>query len=215
MNLQNLITYMWLQQSFFAVTYPFLADEELLGMIKNGNIAYELIRPQNFYFKFYIKMLANRIIATLLRCSPIIIIGLLLPYPYKLAMPLNIHAFIIFLIALIFACLLTTALSLLVHILTIYTLDSRGLTSAYSVIAEIFMGLIIPLPFLPVWLQKLSSLLPFRYINDFPFRVYSGDISVFEGRYLLLGSLFWIVISILIGHIITKNILRKAVIQGG
>ena len=33
---------------------------------------------------FYFKMIAERIVATLLRSIPIIIIGLLLPKPYKL-----------------------------------------------------------------------------------------------------------------------------------
>lgn len=215
MNLQNLITYMWLQQAFFAVIYPFLADNELLNMIKNGNIAYELIRPQDFYFKFYIKMLANRMVAVALRCLPIIIIGLLLPYPYKLGLPLNINCFIIFIVSLFFSCLLTTSLSLLIHIFTIYTLDSRGLTSAYSVLAEVFMGLIIPLPFLPMWLQNIAYVLPFRFMGDFPFRVYSGDISEIEGINLLLGSLFWVIVSIMIGYLITRNVLKKAVIQGG
>ena len=68
MNLSNLVTYMWLGQAFFALTHPYQKDSELLEMIKNGNIAYELIRPQNFYFKFYIKMLANRIVTTIQRC---------------------------------------------------------------------------------------------------------------------------------------------------
>ena len=81
MNWNQLVTYMWLQQAFFALTYPFIKDNELLEMIKNGNLAYELVRPQNFFFKFYIKMIAERFVGTLLRFLPVLIIGFLLPYP--------------------------------------------------------------------------------------------------------------------------------------
>ena len=45
MNWNQLVTYMWLQQAFFALTYPFMKDNDLLEMIKNGNLAYELVRP--------------------------------------------------------------------------------------------------------------------------------------------------------------------------
>ena len=215
MNLKSLVTYLWLQQAFFAMTFTYQKDSELLNMIQNGNLAYELIRPQNFYLKFYIKMIAERIVSTLLRCMPIIIIGLLLPYPYKLYLPPTMENFLIFVFALLLSCLLVTALSLIIHIITMFTLDSRGVTSAFSVIAEVFMGAVIPIPFFPLWMKKISNVLPFRFIGDFPYRVYSGDIGILEGRTLLIGSLLWIIVTILFGYLLSKIALRKAVIQGG
>ena len=215
MNWNSLVSYLWLQQAFFAVTYPYMKDQELLSMIKNGNLAYELIRPQNFFFKFYIKMLAERIVASLLRCFPIIVIGVLLPYPYKLILPPTIGNAIMFILSLTFSCLLVTALSLIVHVITMFTLDSRGITSAYSMIAEVFMGIVIPIPFFPIWMKKISDILPFRFIGDFPYRAYSGDISILEGKGLLLGSGIWIIISIIFGYLLSKYALKKAVIQGG
>ncbi len=215
MNLNTIINYLWLQQAFFALTYPYLRDQELLNMIKNGNLAYELIRPQNFYLKYYIKLISHRLVAVLLRSLPILIVGVLLPEPYKLTAPAGIENFIIFIIALILSCLLVTALSMIMHILTMYFLDARGVSSMYNMIVDLFMGGIVPLPFFPGLLQKIAYKLPFRYISDFPYRVYSGDISIMEGKSLLLGSLIWIVIIIFIGLIISKHALKKAVIQGG
>ena len=93
MNLSNLVTYMWLQQAFYALIYPYERDQELIGLINNGNIAYELIRPQNFYFKWFIKLYSKKVINVLLRFLPIIIIGFILPEPYNLSLPPNIYAF--------------------------------------------------------------------------------------------------------------------------
>ncbi len=215
MDWNSLVSYLWLQQAFFAVTYPYMKDNELLNMIKNGNLAYELIRPQSFYLKFYIKMLAERVVATLLRCIPIIVIGLLLPKPYKLVLPPSLGNLAMFIISLIFSCLLVTALSLIMHIVSMFTLDSRGITSAYSMIAEVFMGLVIPLPFFPIWMRKIANILPFKFIGDFPYRSYSGSISILEGKSLLLGSGIWIIITLLFGYLLSKYALKKAVIQGG
>ena len=36
MNWQELVNYLWLQQSFFALIYPFDRENELLNMIKIG-----------------------------------------------------------------------------------------------------------------------------------------------------------------------------------
>lgn len=215
MDLQSLITYLWLQQAFFAVIYPFLKDQDLLNMIKNGNLAYELIRPQSFYLKFYIKMISERLVAAALRCWPIIIISLLLPSPYKLGAPASLENFLLFVISLCLSCLLVSALSMIIHIVTLFTVDSRGVINAYSVVAEVFMGVVIPLPFFPDFLLRISKYLPFRFIGDFPYRVYSGSISVIEGRSLLIGSIIWLIVSIIIGHLISKVALKKAVIQGG
>lgn len=215
MDLKSLITYMWLQQAFFAITYPYLKDNELLKMIENGNLAYELVRPQDFYFKFYIKMLAERLTSTLLRCIPIIVIGLLLPYPYKLYLPPTFNNLLMFVGSIMLSCLLITALSLIIHIISMFTIDSRGIASAYSMIAEVFMGIVIPIPFFPLWMKKISDLLPFKYVGDFPYRIYSGNISLLEGKSLLLGSFIWMIISILFGYILSKYALKKAVIQGG
>ena len=215
MNYSELVTYLWLSQAFFALIFPYERDNELLGMIKNGNLAYELIRPQDFYFKWYIKMISKKLVATLLRFGPVIILGIILPYPFHLSGPKSLESFIIFIISLILALLLVTSLSLCMHILTMFMLDEKGPITLYSVVADLFMGAVVPIPFFPGWLQKISSFLPFRYITDFPFRIYSGSIPISEGYNMLILSFIWIIITIFIGHIVSRVALRKAVIQGG
>lgn len=215
MDWQSLVNYLWLQQAFFALIYPFDREGELLSMIKNGNLAYELVRPQNFYFKWYVKMISKKIVSVLLRFMPVILLAVILPYPFHLSMPPSLNNFIIFILALILGLFLVTSLNLFIHILTMFTLDERGSLTIYSVISEIFMGSVVPIPFFPTWLQTIAEILPFRFIGDFPFRIYSGDIPLSEGYYLLLGSLIWTIIIVIIGYQISKISLRKAVIQGG
>lgn len=212
---QSLANYIWLQQAFYALIYPFERDEELLNAIRNGDLAYELIRPQDFYFKFYIKMISKKLVSVLLRFMPVIILAFILPYPFNMSLPNSFQNFILFVISIILAMFLITALNLLMHVLTMFTLDEKGTMITYSVVAEIFMGGTIPLPFFPKWLRTIANVLPFRFVGDFPFRIYSGSISITEGYTLLLGSLIWIIIMIFAGYKISKISLKKAVIQGG
>ena len=215
MEWNELITYIWLEQAFYALIYPFEKDEELLNMIKNGNLAYELIRPQNIFIKFYIKMIAKKVVSSLMRAVPVITIAFLLPKPLNLLLPKSFTNFILFLIALIISCLLISSITVLVHILTMYTIDSKGILSIYSVILEVFSGSTIPIPFFPNWLKKIAYILPFRFISDLPFRVYSGSININQGITNILEAIVWTIITIIIGNLITKNALKKAVLQGG
>ena len=215
MEWQELVNYLWLQQAFFAIVYPFTRENDLLDMIKNGNLAYELVRPQNFYLKWYIKMLSKKLVAVLLRFMPVLILAIILPYPLHLSLPSSLSHLIIFIIALLLGLLLVTSLNLLMHILTMFTLDEKGTLITYSVVSEILTGSTIPIPFFPLWLQKVAEFLPFRFIGDFPFRIYSNSISLEEGYILILESIIWIIVISLIGYIVSRISLKKAVIQGG
>lgn len=211
----QLVTYLWLQQAFYALTYPFEKDKDLLNMIKTGNLSYELIRPQDFYIKWYIKMYAKKSVAFITRSWSIFVVGFLLPEPYHLFLPTSWNAFILFVVALIVASFLITALCELFHIVVMYTLDEKGIMTFLGSATEVFMGSIIPIPFFPNWLQKIAYVLPFRYVNDFPYRVYIGNISINEGTGLLIQAIIWTVILMILGYLITKHALKKAVIQGG
>ena len=214
-SLSEIIPYQWLSQAFLSLIWIWHKDNEILNMIKNGNVAYELCRPQNLYWMWYIRILASKLSAVLLRCVPLLIIAFLLPYPYNLSLPSSFGNFIIFIISLILACLLITSLSLIVHIITLFTIESRGVITTYSTIAEVFMGTVIPIPFFPDWLANIAKHLPFRYIGDFPYRIYSNSITISDGIVLLSKSFIWIIITILIGIVVSKFALKKAVIQGG
>lgn len=215
MELNEVITYMWLQQAFYALIYPFYKDHELLNMIRNGNVAYELIRPQNFFWKYYFKILATKAGSVFLRCGLVLLVAFLLPAPLNLKLPISFGNFIVFMVALLLSFLLISALTVIVHLMTMFTLDSRGITTIYSVIADLFMGGIIPLPFFPNWLKSIANFLPFRFISDFPFRIYSGSITLQNGLSLILKAIGWIIFSIMLGLFISRKALRKAVIQGG
>ena len=119
MNFQNLVNYLWICQAFFALTYPYEKDQSLMKMIKNGNLAYELVRPQNFYLKFYIKMIAKKIVNAGLRCGPLILVASLLPDPLKLTFP-SIKVILVFIISLLLSCLLVSALSMFIHIVMMF-----------------------------------------------------------------------------------------------
>lgn len=215
MTLEDTISYVWLGQAFFALIYLWYKDKEILNMIKSGNIAYELARPQDLYFMWASKILGERLSNVSLRFLPVLLIAIILPSPYNLILNTSFTTFILFILAMLLSTILMTALVLLYHVICLFTLDEKGVVNIFMVLSDILSGLIIPVAFFPDYLQKISNVLPFKYISDFPFRLYIGNISNMEGLIGILVQIIWIIILILLGRLITKKALKKAIIQGG
>ena len=215
MKLDELITYMWLGQAFFSLFFMYYKDSEIFEMIKNGNVSYELVRPKNLYFMWYVKTIAQRLSNVVLRFLPVLIVASLLPEPYNLGLPKSPVYFLIFLITLVIGALLMTAVVMIYPIVTMRTIDEKGITLIFMAIADIFSGGVIPIPFFPKFLRGIANVLPFRYISDLPYRIYSGNIGIPEGILSIGVQLFWLISFILIGNYFTKKNLSKVVVQGG
>ena len=215
MKWEELVSYLWLNQALFSLVYIWQKDKELLSMIKDGNISYEFTRPINFYKKWFATIYGARLSSVALRFLPVIIIALILPSPYNLHAPASILSFIVFLLSLFISSLLVSSITLLIHIITIYTIDEKGIMNLLMVTVEVLSGGTIPLVFFPEPLKTIAYLLPFRYIVDLPFRVYSGNIPVNVAIPDILTSIIWLFIIILLGYILSNNATKKAVIQGG
>ena len=215
MELNELVSYIWLSQSLFSLIYLWYKDKEIINMIKNGNIAYELLRPQDLYLMWCHKILGDRLSKVVLRFLPVIVVAIILPKPYNLTLTYNLLIIILFIIAISLSSILMTLLVVLYHVLCLFTLDEKGIINIFMVTADILSGLTIPIPFFPKFMQNISNILPFRYISDFPFRLYTGNISINEGLVSMLMQIIWIIILFVIGKLLMNKALMKAVIQGG
>lgn len=215
MSLSQIITYVWLNQAFFALISQFYKDPELFNLIRNGNLCYELARPKNLYFMWYFKLLGQRLSNVCMRFLPLVTITFFLSYPYNLSLPCSFSNFLLFLISLIVGTLLVISLSVLYPIITLLTLNEKGVVNIIIVIADLLSGIAIPIVFFPKFLRVISSFLPFQYISDLPFRIYVGNISINDGILGVFIQMFWLIIIVLIGYNLMKKNIRRIVVQGG
>ena len=215
MAMSALASYLWLNQAFFALVTNFYKDNEIYNMIKTGNISYELIRPKNLFYMWYFKILGQRYSNVLLRSMPIIVITLLLPKPIGLSLPVSLNAFILSIVSLFIGSLLIIALSTLYPIITLFTMNEKGVVNIFVVIADLLSGLVVPIPFFPPFLKLISKFLPFQYVSDLPFRIYVGNINIQNGLIGLGIQVIWIFIIIIIGYKLMNYNLKRVVVQGG
>jgi ABC-2 type transport system permease protein len=192
-----------------------LNDEAIIGSIKDGTVAYELLRPYDLYTWWYVKLVARRYALVMLRCLPIIVFALILPVPYNLSLPVSIGSFLMFLLTMFLGTIIVTAINMIVNSLAFFTNENRGISSIIYTIADLLEGSQIPLPLLSGFVLVIASFTPFRYIEDLPFRLYSGHIDIMTGIKEISIELIWIIGLLIIGKLILKKALSKVSIQGG
>ena len=215
MPYNQLVSYIWITQAFFGLIFMWYKDKDLVNLIKSGNLAYELARPQNLYFMWYSKILGERLSLFSLRFIPVLLLGLILPYPFHMSFTFSIVRFIIFLITVFLGSLLMSAIGVFFHILIIFTLEDKGVVSMAMILADLLSGIGVPLPFFPKAFQIVAYMMPFRYVSDLPFRLLVGNIPINEGLIGIVVQLFYIIILIFFGNKLMKKALKRAVIQGG
>lgn len=215
MTLKEVTAYVWLTQMFYAFVAYWMYDGELFAQITSGNIAYELCRPWRIYPVWYAKLLAMRLSIVALRSLPIMAVVFLLPEPYRFTLPASPGAFLLFIAALFSGLLLVAAISMFVYISVFWTMSPVGSLIVATVTGEFFAGVILPVPFMPGWLQEIVYLLPFRWTADFPFRVYTGHIGAQDALAGIGIQMIWLAALVSAGQWLMGRALRRVVVQGG
>ena len=214
-SLSQIITYTWLHQAFYSLLNVRLNDSEIASSIKNGDVAYEIIRPYNLYFWWYIKTLAKRVCSGVLRVLPVIVLSNLLPEPYGLSLPNSFLHFILFMVSLVLGIFVVTGINMLVYTIGFYTYNETGISQIINSFIEVLSGSLVPVVLLPMFIQKSTYYLPFRLISDLPYRLYTSNIGIYDGLFSIGLQIIWIIILILVGNLIVKKSLRKVFVQGG
>ena len=219
MSMSDIVPYVWLGQALFAML-PWNVDAELVQKIRDGSVAYELLRPLDLYTFWYARTLALRTAPTTLRCIPMLTFSmLLLPAiglkDWAMPLPSSLLAGSLFCLSIAMAFLVTTAITMLVHISLLWTLSAQGADRIMPAVVMMFSGMIVPLPLLPDWVQPLLVAQPFRGLVDVPFRIYSGNIAPDVASIEIVQQGAWLLLLIWLGRRLLARGTRQLVVQGG
>ena len=215
MGMEALSSYIWLQQAFLALFMLWDWDYDILRSVKEGTVAYELLRPTDLYGMWMAKAAGTRLARASLRMFPVLLVGSLLPAPYGLRLQIPPETFGLFLLSMVLMVLVVCAYNLLVYGLTFYVTDPNGIMVLSVAAADLLGGAIVPLPFLPDGFRQFAELTPFASMQIVPLRIFNGNITLPEIPGVMGLQVFWIVTLILAGYLLTRNGLRRAVILGG
>jgi len=219
MNMAEVVAYVWLGQALLGML-PWNNDADFVEQVRSGAVAYDLLRPLDLYAYWYARTLAFRTATTTLRAIPLVLFAmLLLPAAgldaWALRPPPTWSALAYFVVALVAAALLATAVTMLAHISLLWTISGQGMDRILPAFVTVFSGMVIPLPLFPEWLQPFLAWQPFRGLADVPYRIYSGNIPVAEAAAEITLTCAWVVVLVWLGRTLLARGVRRLVVQGG
>jgi ABC-2 type transport system permease protein len=211
MSFPEIVTYVWLSQAFMRML-PWTPDPDVRAMIREGNVAYELLRPVDLYNLWYSRALANLTSPTLLRCVPMLVLASLF---LGMQPPASLASALAAVVAMTGAVFLASAISNVLSISMMWTLSGEGVTSVMGAAVWLLSGMILPLPLFPEWAQAILNALPFRGLMDTPFRLYMGHVAPSHAAPVLAHQLVWTAALVLLGRWLLARGTRRLVVQGG
>ncbi len=215
MEFSQTVSYLWMQEILLVLFAVVFQDGEIYSSLENGSIAYELVRPMNLYGRWFSQSAANRISFTLVNCAPALLIALIAPEPYRMALPPDMGLFALFLLSTVLALGVVVAFAMLMYITLFYTLSQRGVRIIVTALTSFLSGGVIPLPFFPAPVLAVVRWLPFAAMQNMPLRIYSGNIAGADAWQGIAFQLFWLAALVIIGQLAMRHALQKVIVQGG
>ena len=164
-------------------------DEHISQEVKDGTIAYTLIRPYSYLgYHFF-----NGLGETVIKMVMVFALGLPVVAYYAGAPAVALlHLPAIGLVMLLAIVIDFMAFSI-IGLLAFWTEDTGAFRLIYQKLVFILGGLLIPLDFLPEWLQRIARLLPFQLTTYAPAKLFA--LFTWEQfRAVLLAQFIWIAI---------------------
>jgi ABC-2 type transport system permease protein len=146
----------------------FRHDERISEEVKDGSIAYTLIRPYNYLAYHFFNGLGESLVKMVL----IFLLGLPIVLFYAGFPHITLQSSAAFLIVLFLAVLLDFCMASIIGLLAFVVEDTFPFRLIYQKLIFIIGGLLIPLDFLPLGLQRIARLLPFSQVTYAPAKMF-------------------------------------------
>ena len=188
----------------------FRHDQSISEEVKDGSIAYTLVRPYNYLaYHFF-----NGMGESLVKMGLIFLLGLPVVLIYAGLPAITLQGFVAFLLVLLLALLLDFCMASSIGLLAFVVEDTFPFRLIYQKLIFILGGLLIPLDFLPLWLQRIARLLPFSQVTYAPAKLFVAfDWQLFSGTLAL--QFFWIAVMGAILFFQYRWATRRLAVNGG
>lgn len=213
MNQMNYMVMYTILSNIIGLFYANELGQEISGKIVDGSFAMELIKPVNFIYLGYMKMLGKIIANIITRGLPIIIIFLPLTISnldriYYRQIPL---ALLMVIIGHVLYCLMFTLVSFIAFVCFEVWPFNRMLSDTIRFLS----GSFIPIALFPVKIQKYIEFLPFNYLYAFPLKLILNKTDGDELMGNLIILVLWLIVLFGLLRYIYNRAINRLVIQGG
>lgn len=210
-TVRDAITYTGLTQAFIGAV-ALWGWYDMIKSIKSGEVASDLARPYDYYNFWLAQDLGRSLFQLFTRGALGMLIFIVC---FGASVPTSLEQWSLLALSTFLALLLSFSWRFLASAIGFWTTDAVGWMRIASFGILLPTGFMIPLAFMPVWLQTLCYLTPFPGMINTPVDIYLGRAE--GGRAVLLIALqvFWLIVLVVVGRLVAYAGRRKLTIQGG
>ncbi len=203
--------YVLLSNAIFALLGA-TSMREMMNAIRTGAITTDLLRPYSYIVGQFSQVVGRMLTQGIVSSAVTILVGCVL---VRMALPPSPRVAGLFLLSIMLSFLISFLLNFLLAILCFWTKDSEGLLWAQGIISFIFSGGMVPLSFLPNWVQIIAFALPFQGMIYTPLQIYRGALFGWDLWAALGLQGVWIGILMVLVQFLWRRGLRAVELGGG
>ncbi len=182
--------------------------------ILSGDLAINLLRPISVFRFLLGGAIASRLVAMLVDFLPGMVIYSLILFPSFI----TLKSFTSFILVAILAFFLNYLFAFLLGMSAMIITNNSSISAIKDVFIAIVGGGLIPLEFMPGWLNNIFDFLPFKYIIYWPIQFFLNRVEDNHFNTLLkvgMIQLIWIVIFFIAIKILWRSLIKKFCAAGG
>jgi ABC-2 type transport system permease protein len=187
-------------------------DWTIVGQVRDGAIAFELVRPVDFQKARFAEGIGAAVFEVLTVAGLGVVIALLFGGVY---LPQRPESGLLFAISFLLVIPLQFGVVYPFALMALWDLNYYGIQITRIALVSILSGAVIPLAFFPHWFQTLAAVLPFRGIVSTPASIYLERVGDEQALRLIAEQLGWAVILWVACRGVWHVVVRKVSIQGG
>ncbi len=203
--------YTWLSQALLG-SVNLHGRSDLATRMKDGSVAVDLLRPVDLQTATTAQEVGRALFALLPRGVPLVALGVLVG---GMRLPLDPITLMLGAVSVLAGTVLSFLTVYLVAVAGFWFVETRGLQTAYMILAGFLAGLFVPVTLFPTWLLVLARSTPFPSMLQTPIDVVSGRLGDLPATQAVLVQLAWIVAVLVAGRLLTRAGRRRLEVQGG
>ena len=209
-NMNQMIWYVIITEILWSVTSGRKLCNTIIQDVKGGNIAYNINKP----YSYIGYSLCTHLGGALLRIIIFIILGILTGLLFMHEFPsINILEFLIILVSMILAVVISSLLIIFIGLLSFIIEDSSPFYWVYSKIILV-IGTIFPIEYFPAGLQVIMKYSPIYVTSYGPAKLFV-DFSWNTTLSIFIAQIAYIIIAYFLCHLMYKKGVRKLNVNGG
>lgn len=190
-------------------------DVSIGNEVWDGSISMNLIKPINYQVKLLFESFAKFVQGFLFLALPLWLGLIAVRFITLSEYPPNPGRICLYLISALLGYMVLFLINFCFGILSFYVTNIWGIRNLKYAILDFLSGVIIPIAFLPGWLQHILDFVPFSSINYFPVIIYLGKISNAEVLRTLMIQIVWIFVLFLLSKLLWNKAIKRLTLLGG